>query len=122
MKTMIENTKQYNKLACTDFERVYEVEGQDFDESPITVAYDNGSKKWCFMSEDRIWWFDSFRAVSAVTEKSGFIIPLVTDDGHKSGSLENKGYDGFAAPYQRVKNSVIATGNRWAIENFNATH
>ena len=25
-------------------------------------------------------------------------------------------------PYERCRNSVYATGNRWAIENFNATH
>lgn len=25
-------------------------------------------------------------------------------------------------PYERCKNAVYATGNRWAIENFNATH
>jgi hypothetical protein len=25
-------------------------------------------------------------------------------------------------PYERTKAAVYATGNRWAIENFNATH
>lgn len=25
-------------------------------------------------------------------------------------------------PYERTRRSVYATGNRWAIENFNATH
>ena len=25
-------------------------------------------------------------------------------------------------PYERTRNAVYATGNRWAIENFNATH
>ena len=25
-------------------------------------------------------------------------------------------------PYERTRASVYATGNRWAIENFNATH
>lgn len=25
-------------------------------------------------------------------------------------------------PYERCRNVVYATGNRWAIENFNATH
>lgn len=25
-------------------------------------------------------------------------------------------------PYERCRNAVYATGNRWAIENFNATH
>lgn len=25
-------------------------------------------------------------------------------------------------PYERTQNSVYATGNKWAIENFNATH
>ena len=27
-----------------------------------------------------------------------------------------------ASPYERTRNAVYATGNRWAIENFNATH
>ena len=25
-------------------------------------------------------------------------------------------------PYERTRNAVYATGNKWAIENFNATH
>lgn len=25
-------------------------------------------------------------------------------------------------PYERTRNKVYATGNKWAIENFNATH
>ena len=27
-----------------------------------------------------------------------------------------------ASPYERTRNAVYATGNKWAIENFNATH
>ena len=26
------------------------------------------------------------------------------------------------SPYERCRDAVYATGNRWAIENFNATH
>ena len=26
------------------------------------------------------------------------------------------------SPYERTRRAVYATGNRWAIENFNATH
>ena len=26
------------------------------------------------------------------------------------------------SPYERTRNAVYATGNRWAIENFKATH
>lgn len=26
------------------------------------------------------------------------------------------------SPYERTRNYVYSTGNRWAIENFNATH
>lgn len=26
------------------------------------------------------------------------------------------------SPYERTRNAVYATGNKWAIENFNATH
>ena len=28
----------------------------------------------------------------------------------------------YFTPYERTRNAVYATGNRWAIENFNATH
>lgn len=28
----------------------------------------------------------------------------------------------ITSPYERTRASVYATGNRWAIENFNATH
>lgn len=28
----------------------------------------------------------------------------------------------IASPYERTRAAVYATGNRWAIENFNATH
>lgn len=27
-----------------------------------------------------------------------------------------------STPYERTRNAVNATGNKWAIENFNATH
>ena len=28
----------------------------------------------------------------------------------------------ISSPYERVRASVYATGNKWAIENFNSTH
>jgi len=28
----------------------------------------------------------------------------------------------FDTPYERTRNSVYATGNKWAIENWNSTH
>ena len=33
-----------------------------------------------------------------------------------------KAYTRHLTPYERCRNAVYATGNRWAIENFNATH
>lgn len=33
-----------------------------------------------------------------------------------------KTYSRPLSPYERCRNAVYATGNRWAIENFNATH
>ena len=35
---------------------------------------------------------------------------------------EEKPYTRPLTPYERCRNAVYATGNRWAIENFNATH
>lgn len=33
-----------------------------------------------------------------------------------------RGYQRRETPYERTKRQVYATGNKWAIENFNATH
>ena len=33
-----------------------------------------------------------------------------------------KTYTRPLTPYERTRNAVYATGNKWAIENFNATH
>ena len=39
------------------------------------------------------------------------------------GSVFNRrGDDKRMSPYERTKAQVYATGNKWAIENFNATH
>ena len=36
---------------------------------------------------------------------------------------EQESADKFVwSPYDRARSAVYATGNRWAIENFNATH
>lgn len=37
-------------------------------------------------------------------------------------SDERKAIRRTASPYERTRAMVYATGNRWAIENFNATH
>ncbi len=43
----------------------------------------------------------------------------------KSKTIESnteREYTRPATPYERCRNAVYATGNKWAIENFNATH
>lgn len=36
---------------------------------------------------------------------------------------EQESIDVFVdSPYERARNAVYATGNKWAIENFNSTH
>lgn len=35
---------------------------------------------------------------------------------------ENETHSRPLSPYERTRNAVYATGNKWAIENFNATH
>jgi hypothetical protein len=42
------------------------------------------------------------------------------DDEKKEITKENTRKN--PSPYERTKNEVYATGNKWAIENFNATH
>lgn len=39
------------------------------------------------------------------------------------GKVKMTAYDGsYSSPYDRTKAQVYATGNKWAIENFHATH
>ena len=40
----------------------------------------------------------------------------------KEEAKAEKPYTGPLSPYERCRNAVYATGNRWAIENWNATH
>ena len=35
---------------------------------------------------------------------------------------EEEIYRPYISPYERARAAVYATGNKWAIENFNATH
>lgn len=35
---------------------------------------------------------------------------------------DNNFVPSYKSPYERTKAAVYATGNRWAIENFNSTH
>ena len=51
----------------------------------------------------------------------------VCDDEDKGASIcDNYESDRYSAPrmssYERTKAAVYATGNKWAIENFHATH
>ena len=39
--------------------------------------------------------------------------------GYSSGNKDNSYRE---TPYERTKAQVYATGNKWAIENFHATH
>lgn len=38
------------------------------------------------------------------------------------GKKEQETRSRTLSPYERTRNAVYATGNKWAIENFNATH
>lgn len=41
----------------------------------------------------------------------------------KDCNKETEGLDRYIeSPYERTRRAVYATGNRWAIENFEATH
>lgn len=43
---------------------------------------------------------------------------IISVDGEEENSSNRTRYN----PYQRTRSAVYATGNKWAIENFNATH
>ena len=49
-------------------------------------------------------------------------IESVRGDEQKQKVEQKKNYTRHMTPYERCRNTVYATGNRWAIENFNATH
>jgi hypothetical protein len=56
-----------------------------------------------------------------------FGIYVDTDDYKKNNDDEKKEVTKGntrknPSPYEKTKNEVYATGNKWAIENFNATH
>lgn len=38
------------------------------------------------------------------------------------GRVKMTAYGSSGSPYERTRAQVYATGNKWAIENFNATH
>lgn len=41
---------------------------------------------------------------------------------YRCGSEQESRDEIIESPYERTRRAVYATGNRWAIENFNATH
>lgn len=41
---------------------------------------------------------------------------------HRCKSEQESRDEVLQSPYERTRATVYATGNRWAIENFNATH
>ena len=44
------------------------------------------------------------------------------DEAEVEFEVAERSYTRPLTPYERCRNAVYATGNRWAIENFNATH
>ena len=51
------------------------------------------------------------------------IIRVDGEEETRSNTRSSNGYRGTRlSPYERTRNAVYATGNKWAIENFNATH
>lgn len=49
-------------------------------------------------------------------------IKSIAADSEDCVDQERTGYTKPLTPYERCRNAVYATGNVWAIENFNATH
>ena len=43
-------------------------------------------------------------------------------DNMRTASCEGRTTKSQLSPYERTKAQVYATGNKWAIENFHATH
>ena len=47
---------------------------------------------------------------------------LKTDEPEDKPVRHTRGYTRPMTPYERTRAAVYATGNKWAIENFHATH
>lgn len=60
--------------------------------------------------------FDELGAIFAVECKDGRTFDKFIDDEF------NMICKPVQTPYERTRAAVYATGNKWAIENFNATH
>lgn len=113
------DAKWYSELSGENYDIVYQLSDDDasYEGDYITVAHIGNSKSdeksWCFMGCDRIWWFYTRESVVAFAKNHGF------DVQEEKKATENM----FRlSPYERIRSAVYATGNRWAIENFNATH
>jgi hypothetical protein len=57
-------------------------------------------------------------------ERTGIVIRtcLGTEENLKKDSERVSIHRCHKSPYERTKAAVYATGNKWAIENFDATH
>lgn len=77
----------------------------------VSVRYVRDSKKVRIRCEDGIIW---------VKRQDGKLNIRVIEDP-KPEDVRPTTRSGLS-PYERTRATVYATGNRWAIENFNATH
>ena len=69
--------------------------------------------------------YDEDGSISYETDSADKLIQQLESlkqDEPKEEVKEEKPYTRPLTPYERCRNAVYATGNRWAIENFNATH
>jgi len=57
-------------------------------------------------------------------ELLGMVARAENEKDHEIISQKINIYSGnrSSSPFERTRNKVYATGNKWAIENFNATH
>lgn len=51
-----------------------------------------------------------------------YALQIAYNEGFKESEKKHETHSRPLSPYERTRNAVYATGNKWAIENFNATH
>lgn len=70
--------------------------------------------------------YDTDDTITYEFSKAEYVIELLESikkaEEKEEQKKTEKSYSRPMTPYERTRAAVYATGNKWAIENFNATH
>ena len=116
-----QDAKWYSEMAGETFVEVYQTCDADSGDGYTTLlGCDDGS--WIFCNDDRRWDFANKGEAVRFARRQGFEIERPEQPKETPRVIEYAPWNLRSDPYSRTRARVYATGNRWAIENFNATH